>query len=355
MPVQHPKSRPTPEAAKAKTAALMRWFEEHGRRHLPWRNERDPYRVLVSEIMLQQTQVERVIPFYNNWLRLFPSIKALARADEHQVLSAWKGLGYYRRARSLHQIAQTVVRELGGKLPQTRDGLLALKGIGDYTAGAVLAFAHNLPEPAVDTNVRRVISRLFGGMPVIPAKAGTQKQDVAACVSAMMRHAQPRELQSALMDFGSAVCTARTPACGTCPLNQLCHAYKSGGVGVINAVKKPKAKRVPRPMLALGVLREGKAVYLRRTGGLLSVKLEKSGGRDDVARQALKRLALEKHGVEIAVRPAATVIELDGKAVSLHRCSLLYGKVGDFQPASAARLKQLEPSEQSALAALGYL
>lgn len=198
--------------------ALLRWYAGHGR-DLPWRRTRDPYRILVSEIMLQQTQVSRVLPKYREWLRRYPSLRALARAPAREVREAWYPLGYNVRPERLRAIARTVLTRYGGRLPDSKKELLALKGIGPYTAGAVLTFAYGKAEPILDTNVRRVLRRVFYGSRKVPDR------DLWALSEALLPRRRAYDFNQALMDFGATVCRARAPACPTCPMRGRCAAY----------------------------------------------------------------------------------------------------------------------------------
>jgi A/G-specific adenine glycosylase len=193
----------------------------HGRTHLPWRTTRDPYRVIVSEFMLQQTQVERVIPLYAAFLDAFPDIAALAAAPAGDVVRMWRGLGYNSRAVRLHALAQTVVREYGGTLPREREALLALPGIGPYTASALRAFAFDLDDVALDTNIRRIVHRTALGVEH-PPLAGDRELDALARASLPAREAH--DWNSAMMDVGATICTSRAPKCLLCPLRESCAA-----------------------------------------------------------------------------------------------------------------------------------
>jgi A/G-specific adenine glycosylase len=198
-------------------AALLDWYAREAR-DLPWRRTRDPYAILVAEVMLQQTQVERVIPKYQSWLGQFPTLRDLAAASRADAIRAWQGLGYNRRAVRLHEMACQAVVEFGGELPSSVDGLLRLKGIGRYTAGAVACFAYEQPVAMVDTNVRRVLSRVFD---VEPTR-----------VEAMADGVVPSEAAwawgQALMDLGATVCRAGQPLCLICPLLQECRGPRPG-------------------------------------------------------------------------------------------------------------------------------
>jgi len=198
---------------------LLAWYGRH-RRNLPWRRTRNPYRVLVSEVMLQQTQVARVIPKYREWLKRYPSVEALARATTREVREAWVPLGYNIRPLRLRQIARIALRRHGGRIPGTREELLALKGIGPYTAGAVLSFAFGRDAPILDTNVRRVLRRVFLGETARPVDRA-----LWALSGALLPAGRAYDFNQALMDVGATVCTARRPRCAACPLARLCASY----------------------------------------------------------------------------------------------------------------------------------
>ena len=201
--------------------ALSRWFEKHGR-DLPWRRTRDPYAVLVSELMLQQTQVSAVLPYYNRWLSRFPTVTSLARAPESRVLHAWEGLGYYARARNLHRTAKLIVREFAGELPDDPEQLQLLPGVGRYTANAVAVFAFNHSRPIVEANTARVLARLLNLRQRIDSAAGRRKLwQIAAQITPAR---SPGKFQSAMMDLGALVCTARNPRCQICPVKKFCRA-----------------------------------------------------------------------------------------------------------------------------------
>jgi A/G-specific adenine glycosylase len=206
-----------------------------GRRDLPWRGEADPYRIWVSEVMLQQTRVETVIPYYKEWVTRFPDVETLATADEEEVLRAWQGLGYYSRARNLLGAAKVVRERLGGKLPGSSAGLRTLPGVGEYTAGAVASIAYGEAVPAVDGNVRRVLSRLFD----LQDPGSLELRDLAA---ALVDPARPGDFNQALMELGARVCTSRSPGCRECPIGSLCLARERGSVG-----ERP-GKRARRPL-----------------------------------------------------------------------------------------------------------
>jgi A/G-specific adenine glycosylase len=210
--------RPASSRRQRFVRQLLRWYARNGRK-LPWRRTRDPYRILVSEIMLHQTQVPRVIPKYREFLRKYPSLEALARASTREVRELWYPLGYNVRPVRLRAIARTIVDRYDGRLPDTHDDLLKLKGIGRYTAGALLTFAHGKPAPILDTNVRRVLTRVFLAGRRVP------DGDLWALADALLPRRRAYDYNQALMDFGATVCTARTPRCPICPLQRMCRAY----------------------------------------------------------------------------------------------------------------------------------
>lgn len=217
---------------------LSNWFQEH-KRELPWRQNPTPYGVWVSEVMLQQTQVAVVIPYYLNWMKLFPSVEALAKAPLEGVIKAWEGLGYYSRARNLHQGAKVVLEKHGGILPSTHAELLNIKGLGEYTVGAILSFAFQKRAAAVDGNVLRVIARLTGLEEDI-ALGKTKKHIHTLCENFLPERA-PWEIAEALIELGALVCTKK-PSCAKCPLRASCKAFQTGKTDVI-PYKSVKVKR----------------------------------------------------------------------------------------------------------------
>ena len=220
------------------TAALEAWFARNGRDY-PWRRTRDPYAVLVSEIMLQQTQIVTVLErgYYTRWLERFPDFAALAAASEDEILRAWEGLGYYRRARNLQRLAQVVVSDHGGRMPEKPDEIVALPGIGPYTAGAVASFAFGLPEPIVDGNVARVLSRVCNDLTPVDSKDGSQRLWHSAGL--LVRAASdPRAFNSALMELGQTICKPGKPDCAACPVSGWCAATDPAAL----PVKQPRTK-----------------------------------------------------------------------------------------------------------------
>jgi A/G-specific adenine glycosylase len=201
---------------------LLHWYRRHGR-DLPWRKTSDPYHILVSEIMLQQTQVDRVLPKYEEWLRKFPSLGALAAAAEDDVTSTWYPLGYNVRPKRLQNIAREAVARYGGELPQDRETLLSFKGIGEYTAGAIRSFAFRQRAAILDTNVARVLFRVFVGKG--DPKSHRMKRHLWAVSEVLVPVREVFDFNQALMDLGATVCVARNPRCLVCPMARSCRAY----------------------------------------------------------------------------------------------------------------------------------
>ena len=218
---QTAKLREDPHARRDLRTALTRWFRRTGR-DLPWRRTHDPYAILVSEMMLQQTQVATVIPYYERWLERFPDFAALAAADESEVLHAWQGLGYYARARNLHRAAKWITDQWSGRMPQDPTEIATLPGIGRYTAGAVASFAFDRPVAAVDANIARVIARLFDLHE--PIDTGRGQAALWAAAERLLPVKGGRLHNSALMELGALVCTPRSPECQQCPVHAYCAA-----------------------------------------------------------------------------------------------------------------------------------
>ena len=207
---------------------LIEWYLQK-KRDLPWRNTTNPYPIWLSEIILQQTRVAQGMPYFYAFLESFPTVKELAIADEQQVLKLWQGLGYYSRARNLHQTAQYIANELDGVFPNSYAGLIQLKGIGEYTAAAIASFAYNEPVPVVDGNVFRVVSRYFGIESDI--STGKTKKEFTALAAELLSKEQPALFNQAIMEFGAMHCTPKNPDCENCIFNSSCVALQKGLVG----------------------------------------------------------------------------------------------------------------------------
>jgi A/G-specific adenine glycosylase len=213
---------PPPPARRRFRRTLLAWYRVNGR-DLPWRKTDDPYHILVSEMMLQQTQVDRVLPKYEEWLARYPSLTALAAADEKDVTTTWRPLGYNIRPRRLHAIARESVQRYGGELPSDEDTLLSFKGIGAYTAGAIRSFAFGERAAIVDTNVARVLFRVFIGRGDV--KSHAMRKHLWRVSEALVPRKHVFDFNQALMDFGATVCVARNPRCDGCPMAKACASF----------------------------------------------------------------------------------------------------------------------------------
>jgi A/G-specific adenine glycosylase len=254
--------------------ALLAWYDRE-RRHLPWRAEPDetpdPYKVWLSEIMLQQTTVKAVLPRYGLFLKNWPDLEALARADLGEVLAAWAGLGYYARARNLHACARAVVERHGGTFPSTEKELRALPGIGDYTAAAVAAIAFDRQATPVDGNIERVVARLF----VVTAPLPDAKSEIKALARSLTPNKRPGDFAQAMMDLGATLCTPRRPACGLCPVRIECRGLAEG-IAEALPLREEKSERPVRRGVTFVARRDDGAVLLRERPlrGLLGGMLE---------------------------------------------------------------------------------
>jgi len=224
-------------------AALLGWYRVY-RRELPWRGIQDPYLIWVSEIMLQQTQVATVLEYYLRWVERFPTVESLAGATLDEVLELWAGLGYYRRARFLHESSQDVVARMGGRLPRSAAQLRKLKGIGPYTAGAIASIAFGQLEPVVDGNVERVLARLRAVRG--DAKSGALQKLWWRLAARLLDPEFPGDFNQAMMELGATVCTPQNPNCPECPLRRVCHAYQRGAAADYPAPAKRAAQRPVR-------------------------------------------------------------------------------------------------------------
>lgn len=282
---------------------LLAWYDSQ-KRDLPWRINRDPYRVWVSEIMLQQTRVETVKPYYANFMEKFPTIEALAEAPEDEVLKAWEGLGYYSRARNLQAAAREVQTRYGGVVPDTPEEISTLKGVGPYTAGAILSIAYEKPEPAVDGNVMRVFSRLLYLTDDI-AKPATRIK-IEHLVRQVIPQGRAGDFNQALMELGATVCVPRTPQCLTCPVFDYCLARREGVQEELPLKGKAKPPRPVNLQVAV-IMREGKVLINKRPEqGLLAGMWEFPMVETDVESESAKRDVLadglrDRFGVEVEV------------------------------------------------------
>jgi A/G-specific adenine glycosylase len=256
-------------AAKALTQALLKWFGRHARA-LPWRKTTDPYAIWVSEIMLQQTQVATVIPYYERWMKRLPRLEDVSRAPEEVLLKLWEGLGYYTRVRNIQKAARAIVEEHGGEFPRDYDAVLSLAGIGRYTAGAISSIAFDRPRAAVDGNVVRVLSRTLGISGDPKSKEGSRifwavAQALANASDGLRSKEFPRpcsSLTQALMELGAMICAPRSPACGQCPVANRCYARKNGKI--LSLPMQAIRPEITRRRVTVFVLRHEEALLVRQ-------------------------------------------------------------------------------------------
>jgi A/G-specific adenine glycosylase len=242
--------------------ALINWHEGVDR-PMPWKGEKDPYLIWLSEIILQQTRVEQGLPYFEHFKTRYPNVQALAKASNDEIMKSWEGLGYYSRARNLHAAAKYVVEKLGGVFPDSYEGLLQLKGVGPYTAAAIASFAYDLPHAVLDGNVFRVLSRYLGLDIPIDSTAGKKKFKEAAQVALTQTDTQPSVYNQAMMDFGALQCKPRAPLCESCPMSAGCRAYLDNKVGEL-PVKAKRIKKRPRYFYYLVLRFNGKVLLHKR-------------------------------------------------------------------------------------------
>jgi A/G-specific adenine glycosylase len=265
-----------PQVVDGMRKKLLAWYDDN-RRDLPWRRTDDPYRILVSEVMLQQTQVKTVIPYYRAFTERFPTAGHLAAARLQEVLKAWEGLGYYARARNLHRAAKMIVSDHGGRVPDAQSVIRKLPGVGDYIAAAVLSIAYGQAMAVVDGNVKRVLSRLF--CMDNPVNLAASHKVFQAAASALLCHDLPGEFNQAMMELGALVCRPERPECSICPLLEECRAAAANRVG--EYPRREKRKAVPVQHIAAGVIWHKDRVLItrRKPEGLLGGLWEFPGGK----------------------------------------------------------------------------
>jgi A/G-specific adenine glycosylase len=283
------------------THLILDWFTENAR-ELPWRGHPDPYAVWVSEIMLQQTRVETVIPYFQRWMNRFPTLTALANASQQEVLNLWEGLGYYSRARNLHRAANVVIKEYNGDIPQDRKILTSLPGIGRYTAAAIASIAFGKDEPALDGNIRRVLSRVFNISD--PPRSTSGERLLWALAEEHLPSGQAGHFNQAMMDLGATICTPKNPDCQNCPVKKICQA-KALDIQGERPVQNNRPA-IPHHTVTAAVITQGDQVMIvqRPQDGLLGGLWEFPGGKLEPGEDlpaCLRREICEELGVEIHV------------------------------------------------------
>jgi A/G-specific adenine glycosylase len=281
---------------------LSAWYDRHARK-LPWRETSDPYRIWISEIMLQQTQVDTVIPYYHRFLENFPDVETLAKAPLEDVLKAWENLGYYSRARHLHDAAKIVISDFGGRIPDTFESIRKLPGIGPYSAGAVLSIAYGLSYPAVDGNIRRILCRLFAIQKFVDD--AREQKELFALAASLVPAKNPGNFNQALMDLGAGICKPKNPACPDCPIAPICLAQKNALQEKLPLVRKPRL--IPHKQSVCAVIENDKGQMLmvqRPPKGLLASLWKLPGGfvtDTEQIQTALKHRVREE--LEISIHP----------------------------------------------------
>lgn len=289
--------------------SILNWYQSQ-KRDLPWRKTRNPYFIWVSEIMLQQTQVIKVIPYYERWISTFPTIEKLANSAERQVLKLWEGLGYYSRARNLHKAAKIVALEHGGKIPDSYDEILKLPGIGHYSAGAILSIAYSKHETVLDGNVIRVLARLFKLHE--NGTSGKSLFNLRQYAIKLLSENSPGEFNQAMMELGSEICSPKKPSCSICPAHNWCMGYRSGEQ---ENYPPPKAKQsVKKIEVSAAVILKNRKVYIqqRPIKGLMGGLWEFPGGKiekNESQEKCLLREIREELGVDIEIQEKLMTIK----------------------------------------------
>jgi A/G-specific adenine glycosylase len=320
--------------------ALLAWYRQQGRK-LPWRNTADPYAVWISEVMLQQTQVSRIVPYYERFMKRFPDVNTLARAGWRQLLPYWRGLGYYGRGRNLLKTAKLVSREHGGRIPKDLETLQTLPGIGPYTAAAIASFAYSACVPAVDTNVQRVVERLTGCPPEGAQEAAKSLFFLAGRSAASLNHA--------LMDLGAELCRSGSVRCSACPLRTHCVYAANGDVPRAPRRRRPRGKRAVVEVAAACIGRDGRFLVAEKRRGLWEFPGGKREPGEDI-RACLKREIREELGIEISVRPAFLTVDFEKDEVP-HRLRFCRSRIlsGAPRPLAHRSLRWVRPDELPAM------
>jgi A/G-specific adenine glycosylase len=324
---------------------LLAWFSQNGR-DLPWRKTCDPYRIWISEIMLQQTQVKTVLPYFLRWIERFPDPAAVAAADERDILLAWEGLGYYSRARNIHRTARLLVREFKGKVPADHDPLLKLPGIGRYTAGAIMSIAFNKDFAAVDANAARIFRRAFS----IGAPVSSNSPVLWDLAREKIPKGKARYFNQALMDLGAMVCLPESPRCADCPV---CGSCETGRLGLAaQEIRKPSRAATPISV-AVGILMRDGKIYIQKRpeNGLMPNLWEFPGGKlqdGETPEEAVMREIREELGLEVSpvekiafIRHSYTTFRV---ALHAYLCEILSGELRP-EPRAASESRWVNPEE----------
>ncbi|WP_244349954.1 A/G-specific adenine glycosylase [Thermostichus vulcanus] len=326
--------------------SLGRWYRAHGR-DLPWRHTQDPYAIWVSEVMLQQTQVATVIPYFQRWMQALPRIPDLAAAPQQRVLKLWEGLGYYRRALNLHKAAQILMQEQQGTFPTDLETVLALPGIGRTTAGGILSAAFNQPVPILDGNVKRVLARLVA-LQHPPAQCLPLLWQLSEQV---LDPVQPRRFNQALMDLGATVCRPKQPRCGECPWQAECSAYNRGQHHQL-PMSVPRPSR-PHKQIAVAIVLRGKEILIdqRLETSMLSGLWEFPGGKiepGETAAECVVREVKEEIGIDIEVVTELATIEHAYTHFTITLIAFICRYLsGEARPLQCTEVRWVRPAELS--------
>jgi A/G-specific adenine glycosylase len=283
---------------------LLQWYRKNDR-DLPWRKTGDPYRVWISEVMLQQTRIEAVIPYYLRFLERFPDVRSLSESDLQSVLKIWEGLGYYARARNMHKAAKIICDQYQGRLPGTRDELLLLPGVGEYISAAVAGISFNVPVAVIDGNVKRILARLFADP--TPVNDTSAKKHFESHAEKLLDHKNPGDFNQAVMELGQMICKPRNPVCMDCPIQQYCEAFRTNRIP--QYPKRISKKSIPlRQMIYAMILKDGKCLILKRSAnGLLGGLWEIPGG------ELHQKIRLKKQLTDIVLNQTGIRIEVKRK------------------------------------------
>ena len=330
---------------------LLPWYHNH-KRAMPWRENRTPYRVWISELMLQQTRVDQVIPYFERFMAAFPDVQTLARASLDQVLKCWEGMGYYARARNMHRAARQIMEAFGGRIPAEKERLSELPGIGPYTAAAISSIAFDRDVAVLDGNVIRVLCRLFD-IREVPFRSAIKK-DLWETAQALVPFGKAAAFNQAMMELGSLVCTSKAPKCASCPVEEFCQARQSGDPETLP--KKPPRKIKPHYDVSAGIIwRDGHILIAqRRPEGLLGGLWEFPGGKKESGETlevCLMREIREELDIEIAVEQPFMRIKhaYSHFRITLHTFHCRYVR-GDPKTLQCAAFKWVKPEALSAYA-----
>ena len=337
-----------PEKRVGIQRSLLAWYRR-SKRDLPWRRTSEPYHILISEFMLQQTQVGTVIPYYLRFLERFPTVGALAASNQSAVLKAWEGLGYYTRARNLHRAAQAIVERFDGKIPSTYADLASLPGFGPYTTAAVLSIAFNRAHAVLDGNVIRVLCRVFG-ITLDVTRASTKRQ-LSDLADQLLPRTVAGDFNQAIMELGAVVCRPRAPDCGSCPISRRCEALSTGCAESL-PIRSPKKPR-PHHTMGVAIVRRGNEVLIARRpqsgllAGLWEFPCERVSNGESLESCCL-RAARAVTGIDATIRSPLRTIDhvYTHLSVTMHAFLCTYEK-GTARPVTCADVRWVEPRDLS--------